>query len=184
MIRLIYFTLVFLSLTGCASLPAPQSDCSGIMKQIPNDITPGRTRVFILKPQRSFTGQFSLLGDNTTGLFSTEKYEIFYESMENKIGDIRTARIVYFDVQKGVHVLYVKTNTQEDMTYVSQSKMVFDASDTIYFILQDLPGLSTSITGRGYLEGYNQVTQEQFIKTIQESCDRLNMLKASKLVIQ
>ena len=169
---------------GCAQLPDPQRSCSETLSQIPNDIKPGMSRVFILKPQRSFMERFSLLGDNATPLLSTEKYEVLYESTEKKIGDMREARIVYFDVPKGTHALYVKTNTQEDMTYVSRSKMVFDASDTIYFLLRDLPDLSTSITGRGYLQGYMQVTQNQFIEALKESCDRLNIMKVSKLATE
>lgn len=182
MTKIALLLIAIFFLFGCAKLPSPQI-CVSSINQISNDSSIGMSRVFVLKPQRSFAERFSLLGDNTTSLLSAEKYEILYESIDNKIGDIREARIVYFDVPKGVHKLYVKTNTLSDTTYVSDSITVFDASDTIYFILQDTMSTSSSITGRDYLQGYSQVTKNQFMNTLQESCDRLNVMKVSKLTI-
>lgn len=180
-LSLVLTTLIFF---GCAQLPDPKA-CHNVMQQIAPEKIEGQSRVYVLKPQRTFMQKLGLLSDNLTSLASTDKYEIFYGNMDNKIGDMREARIVYFDVPNGTHTLFVANSNQaEDKSLTAESEIMLVLNgEPQYIIMQDERTTASTITGRLHPQRYLPVNRKEFNEALQNSCDTLNIMKYQKLVV-
>lgn len=182
--RYFYLILTTLIFVGCAQLPDPKA-CYNVMQQIAPEKIEGQSRVYVLKPQRTFMQGLGLLSNNLTSLASTDKYEIFYGSIDNKIGDIRQARIAYFDLPNGVHTLFVSnSNTADDKALISETELILSINgNPQYIIMQDVRTTATTITGRLHPQRYLPVSQKEFDEELKNSCDTLNVMKYQKLVV-
>lgn len=110
----VFFTAIFMALTGCASLPSTeQMKAEAAGYQLPKTPEPGKAIVYVVRP---------------SGMGGLIRFNVFVDDQEanSEVGYTRSSQYIYFNLQPGSHKIYSKAeNWAELQVNASAGDIIF-----------------------------------------------------------
>lgn len=175
---LIYIFFFF----GCAQLPDAKA-CYAAKGFINPTKEQTMSRVYILKPQRSFGQTLSLFGTYKNNILLRAKTDILAEDMQTVLAQIDEGEIVYFDAPAKDYILYARNESQkDDVNATEASKIKFTTTgQNIFIVVKNRTSLGTVMFADYYVNYLESADMPTMSKEIEESCDNIKKMRYKQI---
>jgi hypothetical protein len=180
--QIILLLAAILLFFGCAQLPDAKA-CYATMGFIKPTQGQTQSRVYILKPHRSFGQSLSLFGTYKNNILLRAKTDILAEDMQTVIAQIDEGEIVYFDAPAKDYVLYARNQSQkDDVNATEASKIEFTATgQNVFLIVKNRTSLGTVMFADYYVNYLESIDMPTMSKEIEESCDNIKKMRYKQI---